>query len=134
LTEIGTTERNQQRKVGLIPAAKLFAAISAPGSAVHRNENENGARHAKLRQLRTTPRPALTIAVRRPTAALTESNAVTGPCTTEYGPCVAGKRKIASTLITAIPASVPAIRPELMNVNYTVGMRIFQRMIAPAQR
>jgi hypothetical protein len=119
--------------MGLNPAAKLSAANSAPGSAVHGNENENDARHAKLKQLRTAFRLALTIAVRKPAAALTESNAVTGPCTAEYGPCIAGKKKIASTLITAIPASIPAIRPELMNVNYTVSMRVFQRMIAPAR-
>jgi hypothetical protein len=100
----------------LNPAVRLSAANSALASAVLCKEDENGMRRAKLRQLRTAFTPARIIDMRKRFAALTASSAVTGPCTAGYGPCIAGKKKIANTLTTAITASMPAIRPELMNV------------------
>jgi hypothetical protein len=61
--------------------------------------------------------PARTMAFRTIVAARKDRSAVTGPCTTEYGPCMEGKKKIASTLRTAITASAHAILPGLMEVS-----------------
>ena len=51
------------------------------------------------------------------TAALAAWSAEAGPCTTEYGPCTPGNRKIASTERTARTAtSHPIRRPDIMEV------------------
>ena len=105
-------EGNQQRRMTSQPGGKLAVANSTMETAVE--DKRTSARRAKLRQLRTTLSPARTIAMRKPAAARIDRSAVTGPCTTEYGPCIAGKKKIVSTQRTAITASVHPIRPEVM--------------------
>jgi hypothetical protein len=55
--------------------------------------------------------------MRNPAAARAASSAVTGPCTTEYGPRIAGKKKIDSTQITATSASAPSIRLSGMGIS-----------------
>jgi len=76
---------------------------------------DQGSSTAEMRaQLCLTLCPARTMAFRTIVAARKDNSAVTGPCTTEYGPCMEGKKKIASTLRTAITASAHTILPGLM--------------------
>jgi hypothetical protein len=57
-----------------------------------------------------------TTEIRRRAAALAARRAVAGPCTTEYGPCMDGKRKIVRTLKTATTANSHPMRPEIMSL------------------
>jgi hypothetical protein len=69
---------------------------------------------AKLSQIRSAFKPEYTIALRNPAAARAARSAVTGPCTTEYGPCIAGKKKIPRTQKTATTARAHPIRPRVI--------------------
>ena len=89
----------------------------AGSSVVETAFAEQGSSTVEMRaQLCLTLCPARTMALRTIVAARKDSSALTGPCTTEYGPCMEGKKKIASTLRTAITASAHAILPGLMGV------------------
>jgi len=55
--------------------------------------------------------------LRKRTAARDACSAVTGPLTAEYGPCVAGNKKIARTQKTATTASSHTIRPEFIDAS-----------------
>lgn len=59
---------------------------------------------------------ACTMAIRRRNAACAANRAVTGPWTTQYGPCMAGKRKIIKTQTTASTASSHPMRPEIIEL------------------
>jgi hypothetical protein len=72
--------------------------MAQPNATANGDASESAcARRAKLRQLLTGFNPARTIVTRKPSAARADKSAVTGPWTTEYGPCIAGKKKIVST-------------------------------------
>ncbi len=87
----------------------------AGNSAAETAFADQGSTTAEIRSQRClTLCPARTMAFRIIVAARKDSSALTGPCTTEYGPCREGKKKIASTLRTAITASAHTILPGLM--------------------
>jgi hypothetical protein len=122
--------RNQQRRMSAPPAASTVAD-SKPGTA-QQNAIANGdagetacARRAKLRRLLTGFNPACTIVTRKPSAARADKSAVTGPWTTEYGPCIAGKKKIVSTqrtVTTVGTTRLRSIRPEYIHNNYMLAV------------
>src|SRR5664279_5052502 len=66
---------------------------------------------------------ACTMAIRKRNAARAARSAVTGPFTTEYGPCMAGKRKIIRTQKTPITASSDPMRPEIIEVSQLLYRR-----------
>jgi len=69
---------------------------------------------------RKAVRPARIITDRKREAARIDRSAVTGPCTAEYGPCNAGKRKTPSTDRTATNANPQASRPGVIGIfDYT---------------
>jgi hypothetical protein len=98
-------EGNQQRSI----KDRLVQTSCVTTSAILLNAQQVIAMH-KLNHSGSPLIPARTIAVRRPAAARTESRAVTGPFTAEYGPSMVGKKKTASTLRIATSASADAIR------------------------
>ena len=113
---LGTTGRNQQRRTALL-AEDRSAGISMAEIAF---ADHAGAIAGMRSKLCLTLWPARTMALRTIVAARKDSSAVTGPWTTEYGPAREGKKKIVSTLRTAITASAQAIFPGLMiSINYT---------------
>ncbi len=73
---------------------------------------------------------ACTIAVCTFAAALTASSALAGPYTTEYGPCIAGKRKIVRTQTTASVATASPMRPEIIDV-FTLYNAAFEAQYDP---
>jgi hypothetical protein len=74
----------------------------------------------ETRQLLKDLSAACTMATRNRAAARAAWSAVAGPCTTEYGPCVAGKRKIVRMLRTARAASSHPIRPGVIEVSRVI--------------
>ena len=101
-----TTGGNQQRKT-VLHSGKLTDWSSAI-------ESENCAKiaSAEIRQLARELKAACTMASRKLTAARAARSAVTGPCRTEYGPCITGKKKIMRTHITVTTAISHPWRPE----------------------
>jgi len=82
--------------------------------------SESGIQERTTRgEIRQRPRDlsaACTMAFPKRAAARAARSAVTGPCTTGYGPCVDGKRKIVRTQRTATTASSHPMRPEIIDV------------------
>src|SRR5579864_6772281 len=109
----GKKGRNQQRRTELHSADRLLFGNSRKGIATHTDCAR--AKCALASRSRTTLTPAMLM--RNPAAARAASSAVTGPCTTEYGPLIAGKKKIESTQKTAISASAPSIWLNRMGIS-----------------
>ena len=102
------------------PAGRLLRSVNVLESAIQ--ENVLKANVTREKESRKAVKPARRISKRKRVAARMESNAVTGPCTAEYGPCNVGKRKIPRTDRTAINANPQASRPGVIGkFNYTCG-------------
>jgi len=83
---------------------------------IFKNDNHEKSKRGEIRELPVELRAAFAMAIRRRNAACAAKRAVTGPWTTQYGPCRAGKRKIVRTQTTASTASSHPMRPEIIEL------------------
>lgn len=101
---------DQQRRM-LSHSARLMGRPSVAPVAIQKRANKEGS--GKLRKDFSAD---CTIATRSRAAARVACSALTGPWTAEYGPCIAGKRKIVRTQTTANTASSAPVRPDVIAV------------------
>lgn len=115
---------NQQRKTRPFPADKLASRNFSVAVIAHGISSSAEASHNL-----SAFSPARVMARRKRAAARTASNAVTGPCTTGYGPCIAGKKNTDNTQTTAKMAKPHPIRSRFIAVwiYYTQPERDAQR-------
>jgi hypothetical protein len=102
-------EEYQQRRIALY-CGEVSEHDSAFGTA---NQKKSAGATRKLPRDRNA---ACMMAIRKRTAARDAWSAVTGPFTTEYGPCTDGKRRIVRTQKTATIASSHPTRPDIIDV------------------